>query len=172
MSVILTPPLHPPHAQATPACPCRVPGSMDPCQQLARLQKSEGSSRNCVNTFPLCLRGDPRASQSQFPHWPSVASLLCSRPVNGSLAPVVSPACFGLPSRAHLASLSSQHLWAGPLGTVGSFQLPRPLCSISRLWAFAQAVPSAPAPAWLTPFYPSNLSSTQTTFCPSPGMPP
>lgn len=117
-----------------PACPCRVLGSVDPCQPLTEPQKSEGSCRNCVNTSPLCLRGDPRTSQSQSPHWPSVASLLYSRPFNGSLVPVASPACLGLRAAA----------WA-PVAA-GGFRLPHQLCSISRLWAFAQAVPSAFCP--------------------------
>lgn len=123
----------PPHAQAPPTCPCWDPGSVDLCQQLAGRQKSEG--RSCVNTPPLCLRGEPRASPRPASMQPAAKSFPCSRPFSGSLVPVARPARFSLPVRVHLAGLSSHSLPAVPWARVtgGSFRLPNGLCSVSPL---------------------------------------
>lgn len=119
MSVILPPPILP--YPGPPACPCWDLGSVDPCRELAGVQKSEGT----VLTHLLCLSGKPRASPGQTPHGPSAESLLCSRPCSA-------PLCLGC------IQLSSQHRPAAPwdLVTVGSVSSPAS-CARSLLGLFS-----------------------------------
>ena len=60
------------------------------------------------------------------------------------------------------SGLSSQHPQLRPEipSQVGGVQLPSKVCLASPLGLSSSARHAAPAPAWLTPFYPSNLRSS------------
>lgn len=78
---------------------------------------TEVGGSNCVNTSPLCLREELRASPGQPPHWPSAKPSSAQDP-SVALVPVVSPACLSFSSMIY---------------HIGSCQLPDKLCPVSPL---------------------------------------
>lgn len=78
---------------------------------------TEVGGSNCVNTSPLCLREELRASPGQPPCWPSAKPSSAQDP-SVALVPAVSPACMSLPSMIY---------------HIGSCQLPHKLCPVSPL---------------------------------------